>query len=206
MVERRRTMTYKGLTKQIDKDERRALRRTQGQWWSWSVDASFALSATQRGIELMIPVPGANGVPSGEADDKVEMYGIDAILGIQVGSNESTGGVVLGALFNCHYRKGQTKSDYAVSSLTHPEGVQLQGLARPRRYVPFVIMQPLSSDQGNYGSSLAMPLAAVVGKSFTLVEDENMAIILTLDNNTPVGTVINFGIVGRCRYIKPRAV
>jgi len=206
MAERKaRQMTFRGLQRRIDRDERRQLRRSQGQWFGLASRTTINLSGSTHGAEIFFPVPGANAVAASRADSKVEIYGLDVLLSVQAIQASGASGPTTGAIVVCHYRAGQSGSNYVPSNGAFPVGVQPQGLARPKKVVPFTIFPPISSSGGNSNANVVMPIAALVGKAFTLVEDEAMAFNFALDSTQSPHPDFQVALLGRYRYIKPNA-
>lgn len=189
---RPRQMTFRGLKRRIDREERRVEQKTLGQWWGIDYNQTLTTGPTARGVGMTLTTP--EGSP---ATDKIEIYAVDSLISILCTSKSNT--PIVGALLACHVRHGQASSDFVAAQGAMPKGLEFQPRARARAYLPFTVM-PLQ-DQGDSGSNLVIPYRPFRGRRLTLLDGEQLVIRLALSATSQDGISLKIAWHGRYRYI-----
>lgn len=183
-----RQLTFKGLKRRMEREERRVEQKELGRWYGVNQTQKTTISATQKGGWTTLQEPGGT---------KSTLYAVDLLINLYA-ENTTVEFPIRGALMVCHVRKGQAVSDFMGPNQALPTGDQQDALARPRAFLPFVV---LPQDTSPYQMTV-IPYRLFRGRRITLLTGEQLSFAHVYAPDTPNGLSIHLAIHGRYRYIE----
>ena len=194
---RPRQMTFRGLKRRIERDEKKELQRTLGRWNNFQTVGIETIGSSSLGTNLDLPLP------PNSATKKTEIYAMDSQICIHYSQSSSAGVPIMGALGVCHVRPGQRFQDFAGVNLALPQGTDENQIARFRAFIPFTLVPPLNTSAGQPWAVTIIPYRFFRGRRITLNVSEKLTMLMMFGRSTTSGARINITWHGRYRYIAP---
>jgi len=197
-VQRRpRQMTFRGLKRRIERDEKRDMQRTLGRWWGVFGQVSETVTGTSYACNYTLSTPANNGI---------EIYGMDLLIQLRFEKADDgpSNYFASGALMVCHVRSGQTWEDFLTSDDAVPVSAGWDDKARPRSFVPLALnlYEPDSGESSSQYATLVIPYRFFRGRRIRLLDNEDLVFVFALyDTSRFVGNVLKMQVSGRYRYI-----
>jgi len=197
-VRRRATqMTFRGLKRRIERDEKRDMQRTLGRWWGVFGQVSETVTGTNYAVNYKITTPSNNGI---------EIYGMDLVIQMRFEKEDAgpSNYFASGALMVCHVREGQSYEDFLTSDQAVPVSAGWDDRARPRAFIPLALnlYEPDGGESSSQYATIVIPYRFFRGRRIRLLDSEELHLVFALyDTSRFIGNTLKMQVSGRYRYI-----
>lgn len=193
MATRRGNVSGRSMNKRIRRVENEVLRKEAGKWFYLDAENDFTTSASAKGSNIALPLPDPTG--DGHADEKVTIYGMDALVSIVL-DDGSTNKNIRGGLFTLTERAGQDWTEFMGPQRAYPKSLEGNVKARVRSAHWFNIVPGT-----DWYKNVIIPFTFFRGNKITLLQSERFQFVCALGRDLATGVKISFSLTGRYRFI-----
>lgn len=185
-------MSVPQLEHTLEKRDKSARRRTFGRWSDFQIIETFQPDGVKRIKEVFRFIVN-------DEETVREYWGFDGMVTVTAGQNLSSHAAAHGAILTLHMRSGQTTSDFWEGVGTQdliPQGVQINEVARPQRFIPFAVLGNPASTRG----SVVLPARAIFPREIRLLPGESWVLSIGLVGTAAADPSPELAIRGYARY------
>lgn len=163
MAAKRQQLTFRGLQRRMERQERRSERTMLGRWGGLDQGQVITLTTTLRG--------GAIFTIAGQTT-KTSFYSWDGALSLAIGQDTAT--EFRGQILGTHVREGQSVGDFWASSNFRPNlsSADWQTHARASKFLPVILIGTEEATRGG----MVIPLSVLVPKNLVLKRNESYVV------------------------------
>lgn len=190
-------MTFRGLKRRMERDERRELQKELGRWYYVSQTVEDTITTADGSVIWNLPLI------QDPLTRKVTVYGVDLLVSLRMLT--VTPKDVHGAFVTFKRRAGQSANDFFGTNGYIRPGTDQDARARFRSFLPIYLTgSPVSAGGGNIHQQVVFPFRLFRGNRLLLNPSEFFAMgFVFYTGFTPVASMeVSASISGRYRYIE----